>query len=122
MVGALLTLVVLLYVITTGSQAVVVDQRLGPTRCNYDPANREVVMSVPLSVETRGEVTMEVRAEVYDRRNRNRMPYVSTEAVTFGGEGSQRERRLIRRIPMQAKEWRSGFNECGVSLRIIREP
>ena len=120
LVGAVIVLTGLL--LRTNSQAAVIDQEIGPTRCEYDTASKEVLVSVPLKVETRGEVTMEVRAEVHDRRDPGRMPYVSTEVATFDDSGAQDEQRVIHRIAMSEPEWRAGFNECAVSLRTVRQP
>jgi hypothetical protein len=76
---------------------------------------------VPLRIEARGEVAMEVRVEVHDRRDPGRMPYVSTEGITFGSGTAQTEHRVVRRLAMPEREWRAGFNECRVSISTVRQ-
>ena len=108
--------------VLTRRGAVMVEQRLGPTSCAYDDRLQSVVMSVPLSVETRGEVSLQVQAQVRDRRDRARMPYVSTRIVTFD-TGSHAERHDVKlRISMPRSEWLAGHNDCGISVRTVHLP
>lgn len=93
-----------------------VEQPIGPTSCAYDDGQKSVVMTVPILVKTRGEVTWQIQAQVHDRRDPARMPYVATRVVTIDSGDTAKRQDLSLRIPMQRSEWLAGHNDCGISV------
>jgi hypothetical protein len=120
-VGLSVAVVVLAGLLVHARQAhVVVEQKIGPTRCTYDDHRHRVDLTVPLSVATHGEVSLEVQAQVRDRRDPGRMPYVSTRTVTVDTDGHATRRDVTLHIAMPRSEWLAGHDDCGISVRTVR--
>ena len=102
--------------------ASVVEQEIGPTGCRYDDGVRSVVVSAPVAVETDGKVSWEVQAQVRDRRDPSRMPYVSTRLVTFDTDGRLERHDVELQIAMPRREWLAGHDDCGISVRTVPSP
>jgi hypothetical protein len=100
-------------------EARVVEQQVGGTWCEYDAAERAVVTTVPMRIATRGEVTWDVQAQVRDRRDPSRQPFVTTRSVSFDTGGDLEKRELQLSIPMAEKDWLAGFDRCGVLIRSV---
>jgi hypothetical protein len=100
-------------------QAVVLELESGPTRCDYDAQRRAVVTRVPLAVATRGEVELEVQALVYDRRDPDRQPYLTTRTLTVDTGGEVERPEVVLEISMRQQDWRAGFDDCAVRIRTV---
>jgi hypothetical protein len=119
----LTTFVLLALVIALGGLVIgqresrILDQWVGPARCAYDDERSAVISHVPLAVRTRGAVTWEIQARVYDRREPTRQPYVDTETVTFDTGGDVDRRTVTLSIGMRQRDWHRGFDDCTLSIR-----
>lgn len=102
--------------VLTKRGAVVIEQTIGPTSCAYDNRLKSVVMTVPILVKTRGEVSWRIQAQVHDRRHPSRMPYVTTRVVTIDSGGTAKRQDLSLQVSMQRSEWLAGHNDCGIRV------